>query len=643
MSGGFHALLARVIAAAPPAADPALALLAEARIFIDWSDAATRARRFARNQNAPVPSANMIAYPTGPMVNEGGGSTPTRTQFSTLAPDPGGTNNAMRCQATANNQVVYFVRSAQGPMPPAGQYTLRLRARAAPGTGPWAISFGFSGGYTAGSVPDLDWQDPANEAATTFTTTFTYNGTSDMALRLNASGADVLVDRLQLYEGASVPAWADEAFGGGRLPYAFANSLTLDADNNVNQVGVVSGLTLLDPAFPAAHTYTGYTRMTVSSLAATPSAATHVANLHVADGGTTTSNLLQFDNTAPYGGELNAFHGGASTRSSHAANIAGKGVFIGGDGRSETVRKVWVDTAPQAVSDSAFAGLSVRRWSLGGYSATNIAGLRSFTAPGTYCYTVIWDRLLSDAEWTSVANHLRQRLITRGVARMLMTDMHVISGDSNSTRGTGDWTQLVTADGYMTGQRNLITTVTSVGGQGLEHIVNGVSDTAPATITTAGRYWQKDRPTLLGAVEDGRYALYHLPIGTNDWDWLESVGATTYVGWVQDFIVAVLAEHPRIHVLWYSLLPQTTTSRPNWEALRLAVNSDMAAWISGQSRVHLCDFGGSATIGDRSLQAGGGGTYYLSDEIHFAPAGDVEAASICRAAVMAWRIGLGIA
>lgn len=626
-----------------PSGPDADALLAEARIYIDWSDAANRGRRFARNQNAPVPSNNLIAFPTGPMVSESGSITPTRTQFSTLAPDPGGTNNAMRMQATGANQLQQWCRSGvNGPTLPGVQYTMRFRARSAPGTGSHAISFGAANAYAAGTVQDLDWTNPANLAATTFQTTFTYNGVSDIGVRLNVSGADILIDRLQLYEGASVPDWSTEVFGGGRGPYAFSNSLVLDADGNLNQTGQVSGLQLIDPAFPQRHTYNGYTVMTVSSLDGIPSSATHIVNVHVNDGGSSTGNVLQVDNTSPYQGEVNSSIG-SSSRSQHAANIAAQGIFIAGHGRSASQRVMWIDTSPQWIAEAAHAPLQISRWTLAGWSSSNIAGARINLAPGRYCYTAIWDRLLTPAEWTAVANRLRANLATRGVAMMTMTDMHVISGDSNSTRATNDWTQLVTAAGYMTGQRNLVAAITSVGGQGLEHIVNGVTDVSPTTITEAGRYWLRDRPALLGGVENGRFALYHLPIGTNDWDWLESVGVSTYVGWLQGFIGGVLAEHPRIHVMWYSLLPQTSTSRPNWETRRLQVNSDMAAWIATQERVHLCDFGGSSTIGSRALQQGGGGTFYLSDEIHFSSAGDVEAAAICRTAVMSWRTSLGIA
>jgi hypothetical protein len=628
-----------------PAPGPALALLAEARIFVDWSDAANRSRRFARNQNAPVPSNNLVAFPTGPMVNESGSALPTRTPFTTLVTDPGGSNNAMRVQAPSANLTLIWARAgANGPAIPAVQLTMRFRARSAPGTGSHSISFGPTNSYTAGTTQDLDWTDPANEAATTFQATFTYNSSNDIAIRLNASGADIIIDRLQLYEGATAPAWSTEVFGGGRLPYAFENSLALDADENLNQAGVISGLQLIDPAFPAAHTYAGYTVMTVSSLDAIPSAATHIVNIHSNDGGASTGNVLQAESAAPYAGEVNASQGAFNSRSQHAANIAGQGVFIAGHGRSATQRAVWIDTCPQLLADLALTpALQIRRWTLAGWAATNIAGARTNLAPGRYCYTVIWDRLLTPGEWTAVANNLRARLASRSVAMMTLTDMHVISGDSNSTRATNDWTQLVTAAGYITGQRNLIAAITSVGGQGLEDLVNGINAEPPTVITTAGRYWLRDRPALLGGVENGRYALYHLPIGTNDWDWLESAGVATYVGWLQAFITAVLAEHPRIHVLWYSLLPQTATSRPNWETRRLQVNADMSAWIATQERVHLCDFGGSATIGDRATQAGGGGPYYLSDEIHFSSAGDVEAAAICRTAVMAWRTSLGIA
>lgn len=598
-----------------------VALLGEARIFVDWSDAANNSGRFARNANdAHTPTANLIAFPTGPIVNESGGATPARTNYYTGAVDPGGTNNATRLLSSGANQVLYLHRTSLSGALPAGTYTLKFRARSAPGTGSWAISFGSSAAYTAGTVHDLDWTNPTNDGATTFTATFT-NPANDIAIRLTTSGSDVLVDRIQLYEGASVPAWSAEAPAGGRRAFAYSGSLPLTAANNVDTTGLTSGMLVFDPVFPAKRSYTGYTVLHVGSIDAATPATQHIVNVHPNEGGTTTGNVLQVDGTAPYAGEINSSVG-SSSRAAHAFNIAGDGFFIAGHGRDAAKRQVWTDSIPASTDSGVFSATDISRWTVGGFNTSNVADLRANLAPGDYAYTVIWDRLLSNAEFALAANELRARLVARGVSMAAFTDFHVISGDSNAQRAAGGWSQLVTADGYFSPARNLMMANTSVGGQGIDSI-------------EATRFDDLDAPALLYGCDNGRYALYHLCIGTNDWDLLNADGTTAYVARVQALIGDALAVHSRVHVLWYSLLPQNTASagRENWEAQRAAVNSAMAAWIGSQPRVHLCDVGGAATIGNPANFA----TYYQGDQIHLNGAGDTEFAAVVKPAVEAWR------
>ena len=635
---------------------PGETVLSAARIFVDWSDAANHSGRYAKNQNDVVtPSINLIAFPTGSIVNESGSGTPALTNFYSSAVDPGGTNNATRVLTSGTNQVLYFMRSSASGTLPAGTYTLRFRARSRSGTGSWAISYGSSAGYTAGTVQDLDWTDSANDAATTFTATFT-NPANDIACRFTTSGSDVLIDRIQLYEGnaASVPAWSTEHCAGGRSSFGFANSIPLTAANNADTTGKASGLLLIDPAFPVKHAYSGYTAMTVQSLDGIPASSQIMFDMHSNDGGATTTNSLICENTSPYAGEVNA-SATASSRSDHAWNVAGDGIFIAGYGRSDTARRVWLDTVPALIESVAFAGMNISRWTVGGFNTLNISDLRANLAPGDYCYSVVWDYLLTDTEWKNAANALRARLVARSVSMLPILDVHHLSGDSNGQMNATDWSRLLTQENYFTPKGNLMLSNTSVGGQGLPDLerdyagaefLGGLTD---ATITANGRYGVRDKPALMGAIENNRCALYHLPIGTNDWDILDAYSGTAaqqasaYCARVQTFINYVLSDtHPRVHVMWYSLLPQTSTSRPNWETQRLLVNSEMATWIAAQTRVHFCDPGGSATIGSRALQTGGGGTYYQSDEIHLTAAGDTVFAGLAKTAIESWRTSLGI-
>lgn len=622
--------------------DPGEALLAGARIFVDWSDAANNDRKFARNQNAPVPSGNLLAFPTGWIVNESGGATPARTNFYPTLPDPSGvTNNATRVLSSGANQVVYFVRAGQGPMPPAGTYTLRLRARANTGTGPWACSFGTAAGYTAGSISDLDWTDPGNDAATTLETTFSYNGTSDIALRLTASGSDVLIDRLQLYEGSSAPAWEDEVFGGGRLPYAFTNSLTLTAEGYVDQTGVVSGFEVIDPAFPERHTYSGYTIMQVSSRDSIPSAASHLVNVHFADGGTTSANLIQYDGSSPYQGEVNTQASGDPSRSHQAFNVAGSGVFICGHGRDSATsrRVVWSDTAPAVIESLAFTPQDIARWTVGGWAATNIAGARLNLSPGDYCYTVIWDRLLSYDEFSAAANALRARLVAASVPNLLpIEDFHVLSGDSNWTRGTTDWTQIITGAGYMGAEQNVYAAVTAVGGEGLGNLENGDLNDWTGVINSSGRFLANDAPALVGACKgmDARGAGgvgYWPGMGTNDFPrMIDDVNA--YIADYQALVDAALALHPRITVFLANILPKFSPvvdpSSTYDSTLRATVNSAwQAAAAASSGRIVYVDQSDGLVSGD-----------FDTDGIHLIATGNTKVAANNAAAIAAWRAAL---
>lgn len=90
-------------------ADPGVALLAEARIYIDWSDAANHSGKYAINQNDPrTVTPNVLAFPTGPIVNEAGSANPART--NNYVNGPGGTLSATRITSNGTNQVCYLCR-----------------------------------------------------------------------------------------------------------------------------------------------------------------------------------------------------------------------------------------------------------------------------------------------------------------------------------------------------------------------------------------------------------------------------------------------------------------------------------------------------------------------------------------------------
>lgn len=624
-------------------------VLGGARILIDWSDAANHNGKFAVNQNDPrVPTSNLIAFPTGPTTNESASSTPPRTTFYSSLVGPDGLNNATRVLTSGTNQIWYLYRSSTASAAiPAGTLSIRGRMRANAGTGPFDINFGLTTAYATDSAQDLDWTDSTNDASTTFSGEITWNGAGDIAIRFPSSGADVLIDHLQLYEGAlaDMPDWEDEVWTGGRKAFAATSSLPLDADDNVDTTGTGAGMLIYDPSFPTPYAYTDYTVMTVNSVDSVPTTSKHIVNLHPNSGGTSTGNVIICEGTSPYAGEIAAL-AGPNSRTYHSLNVAGDGIFIAGHGRSSTgtdQRKVWFDAASALIEDRTFAGINVSTWTQGSFTTTDIADQRGFQAEGTYCYFVVWDRLLTDAEWADASEAIRARLTLRGVAMADIREYHNISGDSNATKAAGTWPQLVTADGFFGTEPNMLATITSVGGQGIDQWERDTgsgsgneSELPDSTITVNGRFEKRDNPSLRFMAMRGARCLHHFALGTNDRDepGLEDAGSTNaYTLRIQEAIQHVLDVHPLIDVMYETIRPQAAGGYPNMEAQRLAHNTAMRTWIDGQDRVFLCDTGGSATLGTYPPSA----TYYLGDQIHYSTVGEIEAAAQRKTAVEDWR------
>ncbi len=624
-------------------------ILAQARILVDWSDAQYHSGRYAINQNdLRMPSENLFAFGTGPIVNEGGSSVPTIT--NNYATGPNGTQHASLVLSTAINQAIYAGRPALiTPHLPNGTYSMRFRAKSKPGTGSWAISYGLSTAYQVGTVQDLDWEDPANDAATTFTAEFNYTGSGDFAIKFALANAPIEIDQLQGHAGplstmppfGSIPA-------GGRKAVAFDGSMPLRPDGTVDLTGHTSGLLVFDPAFPDRHTYSEYTVMVVCSLNAIPAAVEHLLNIHPNDGGTSTGNVILSEGAAPYAGQIDGF-ASTSSKPFQAANIAGQGVFIAGQSRDAATRTFYLDSIPQLIEPRPFSPIAVSRWTVGSWTTTNVSDLRGQMAPGQYAFTIIWDRALTHDEWIEACAAVRAMLVDRSVTQVIIKDAHHITGDSNATQGATDWPQLLASNGALAPQRNVILSNTSVGGEGLDafcHDASGSESGLPYNQVTAnGRWAKRDLPALRGIVENGRHAVLHMPLGTNDWDIINAIGTDAYVAWLQSVILMVLAEHPRFHVFWYSLLPQNTNNagRENWETQRPDINGPMIAWAATIDRCHVVDCGNDPNIGSRDKQISGEGGFWQGDGIHFAAPGDVIMEGLSAAKISQWRIDLGIA
>lgn len=633
-------------------------LLAEARHLVDYSDAANHDGRYAVNQNDPRPtSLNYIAFPTGPMANESGGTAPAKTNYYGGLVDPSGvTFNATRLLSSGTNQAWYFYRASNGVPIPAGQVTLRFRIRSNSGLGAQSIQYGLASGYTSGTAQELDWSSLAHEAATTITITMTWTGSGDIALRLPASGTDVLIDRAQLYAGTAdaLPTWEEEVAGlvGARRSVNPSNSMPLASDGALDTTGINSGVLIYEPGLEVTDYSAGLTVMQVQAVDTLEPA---LVGTTLAPGGyapTVAASVfkLGLESPAPYRGE--ATENPTGVRSNAAANVLGRGVYIHGHAIDPTSRISFLDSIPRWISDEAWAGFSTNRWHVGSWHTQQRSDLQSQQARGRYYYTVIWQRKLSIAEWQAAVTAIRLRLAGRSVSLMDMRDYVVATGDSNDQRADQTYLQLGTAAGRLAPQRDMHLTINAVGGQGLVHLerdASGVDSAIPLTdptVTENGRWFKKDKPAVEGAVMFGRYCRYLVLTGTNDWAMINAIGTAAYAERLQAHILRARAVHERVHVGWKVLLPQNTDSagRTNWETQRAEITALMTSWAADKPWFDLVPFGTSETIGSRPLQdSGAGGPYYLSDEIHFEAAGEAAADAILAPNHMAWRTALGIA
>ena len=611
-----------------PYVSPVLSILAEARIHLDYSEAVNGAIVPNKSPLAgTTPTQNLIAFPTGPIVDSVANSNQKAlTNFFQ--------GTATRIVSSGTNRSFYLMRPSQlTPDLPAGTYSYRYRIAGTVGAGNGQIVTQlFPAGATATRTIDEISSASADVATEgqVFEGEINYAGSGDFILRLNADGTDILIDALQVHEGplSSMPDWADERFGGGRKANAFTGSLSLDANGAADTATHTSGLYAIDPAFPQTHDYNEYTVLTVQS-ADYASALGCLINFHDGDGGTNGNMPLQMDNTAPYEGEINSSDGSTS-RSAMSANMDGLGVFVASTSRSATQQKVFIQGARVSTNDVAFTGHQTSRWTLGSFATSDIDDLRNFRTPGKHVFTVIWDRELTDDEQFEVASHLSGIAASRGNAMADIASPMVISGDSNATKATGDWSQRLTAKDFFAPNPPLIAANTSIGGQGLSNLERLASSDEPenglpeGTITENGRFYAHDLPALLTWAKLGLKPIYFIALTTNDGDRITDQGSVgAYMDDYEVIYDLALNAHPGISLLLETPKPQDTTRSDwaNWETWRFDIRDRMLAYATANpGRVFINDMAVSPTIGSRSLQLSGtGGPHYVFDEIHLDP------------------------
>jgi hypothetical protein len=589
-------------------------------------------------------------------MNESGAATPTKTNFYGSLTDPSGvTNKATRLVSTGNNQVFYFYRPSNCPAIPAGTYGLRFRARLLTGGTEFTLSFGLSSAYATKTVKDLDWSNSTNDADTTFEVEFAYSGTGDIAVRLPVTGNDFLIDRIQLYLGglAAIPAWSAEVLKGARKAITFEDAFSLDANGNWDLTQNSGGGYILEPDLNDV----AYTELTIMDVFA-------LDDLDVAGGGTLAYSLAipqstrlgtvistgphigVETNTTPYEGR--AKWGPQVLRAETGLGILDAGLVIVGQALDASGRIAYFNEVVAKEDATAWAGVTANRWHIGSGSTATRAHIDAQEVVGKHALKVIWDRKIEPDEWAEKCAVIRAYFANHGGMGDI-PDFHVLSGDSNWTSATGDWTQVISADQYFTPDRNLLFINPSVGGTGVAEVYG--SSPYPAAMSASGRLLVTEAPALLAAAQAGRKAVYHLGWGTNDFTEIYGVanwGTAAYDATRGAVVEYLLNLHPNIYVLEYTILARGTGSGGNYDAAgRLTINGNIrtrqAADTTG--RHFLCDAGGaSSDLGDQTIADTG--TYLVEaapNGIHLInPTGDAVMAAFVKPVIESLRTSMGV-
>ena len=634
-----------------PASGPLDALCASARHAIVWGDAANHKGRYVPDRAmAGTPSGNLLAFSTGPLVNESSSVLPVKTNFHATWSDAAGTSFATRLRSTGT-QLFYLYRPASSPALPAGKYGLRFRCRATPGCGDQAIWFGPTTRLTPAVARDLDWTQPANTAATTFSLEFQYSGTGDIAIRLPAAGTDIQIDRLQLYFGglAVVPSWTKELAGlrGARKGFSAPNAFRIDAQGNWALDAGTGGAWILEPGL-ADHVYDqGVTILHACALDDLKPASGQTVGFGVATrcDARLGTNLNTFHlgfrtNASPFQGQVQ-FAPSTNVSEQTGFQALGSGILVLGQAADASGRRMFVDEIPVLSEPVPFEPFTANSWHVGAGSTAERAHVTNFELAGRHAITLIWDRALSDEEWAYAARVVQQWLAGRGAASF--PDFHVFSGDSNWTKGIGDVMQLLSAHGFLDPGRNLWSRDTSRGGTGVAEVYG--ANPWPAPMDPNGRLLATEVPMMLAALRAGRKVVYHLVWGTNDFTEISGVhhwGVSAYNATRQAVVDYLLALHPNLWVLEYTIVAAGSGSGRWYQpADRETVNQLRREQVARcqDPRHRLCDLGGpdcvlgSQAVADR-------GTYLLELPgcgVHFNRAGDAAAAAFIRPRLVALR------
>jgi hypothetical protein len=396
--------------------------------------------------------------------------------------------------------------------------------------------------------------------------------------------------------------------------------------------GAPDGLIANLPGLPAATTFPGKTRLVLVKVnggaigGTTGLISSDDFDPSVSPSGTSTIGSIGVDNSTQEGFlVVQPNH----SISNHGVNLIGRGYHVLWQRMDGTEHEYGVDKAPLKSITSTFTpGSTTRRQRIGVYNGTR--NITHSTSKNDYeiAANVLFNRKLSQAEVFEAVDKIIYDFEADTDQSLGNGEIIGLIGDSNDTRATGDWSHLVTANGYMSPGENVWLSVQAVGGKGLYTV--GLFDIGhgPDDFVTQLQYLL---PTLTEGVASGEPVAVTIRGFTNDYDEVAADRQRVWDDYVLNLYEPVLAIGA--HLLLMDVLPSTARFT---EADNLWLRAQQAAYAAARpGRVWHYD-GGNTGIFDASLQASGGN--FEADSVHLVKAtGDVVMAGHYKTLFETWR------
>lgn len=553
-------------------------------VYLNSSDDTNGGRRLPnRMQPANDNVGNILAFTSGSIPNAGSGA--AATPFYAPGPE-GGANTATRVVGTAGQLFYLYFSSA----PPAGDYTRSIWIK---NNGAVTVSI------SSRSANTTLTQDVAAGAWVEFRQTFTATGANHVSWYItSASAFDLSIDRAQLYEGATVPAWADEPAPSGafRKVVAWPGSITKSGNVIDNTATQTQGLVRIpNPDWPLARAFSGLTIVAAikNTVAGSGSIFSTATDTHAG----TTSTTAQVGISAA--GLVQQFPsiGGLSASGFSRIPILGTGWQIVTMRLRDGLQTANFHEFEYQYGTGAWAGFNARVFRL--FGETTAGSMKGYGA-----VWMVWDRYLSEAEHEDAVAIVRRDLIAMGET-ISPFNIWTAEGDSRTANAISGGTKYFDALTDPTRMEpNVYGYNNSLGGSTLTDIV--------------GRLPRLKRQVRQGTLCGGS-PFVTIWTGTNDAPELIADPVAFADRIIREFVVPLKRISPRVKV---AVMTEIDKSTPGWTAAVATFNAYLRS-LEGLGLIdRVIDFGASL-LGTPGAMSGlnQGGVVYGTDGTHPVAAG----------------------